>query len=59
MPGLLSAVRSCFDDIDDPVRGRQLTLSDSLMSGLAVFALKSSSLLAFDADSMRACVRAG
>ena len=51
MPGLLSAVRSCFDDIDDPVRGRQFTLSDSLMSGLAVFALKYPSLLAFDADS--------
>ena len=48
MPGLLSAVRSCFDNIDDPVRGRQFTLSDSLMSGLAVFALKYPSLLAFD-----------
>ena len=50
-PGLLRKVRTCFDALDDPVSGRGLTLSDSLMSGLAVFGLKYPSLLRFDRDA--------
>ncbi len=47
-PGLLREVRKCFEGIPDPVRGRKRGLPDYLMSGLAVFGLKFSSLLQFD-----------
>ena len=47
-PGLLDATGRCFKEIDDTVSGRGFTLVDYLMSGLAVFSLKYSSLLAFD-----------
>ena len=50
-PGLLRAVRKSFDEVEDPVSARQLTLSDCLMSGLAVFGLKYPSLLRFDRDA--------
>ena len=36
-PGLLRVVRACFDEVNDPVSGRRFSLSDCLMSGLAVF----------------------
>ena len=39
-PGLLDVTRSCFEKIDDTVSGRGFTLTDYLMSGLAVFSLK-------------------
>lgn len=48
-PALLQSVRSCFEQV--PEHRQQLglfTLPDVLMSGLAVFALKDGSLLAFD-----------
>ena len=48
MPGLLSSVRRAFDAVPDPVDPRGLSLSDCLMSGLAVFSLKMPSLLQFD-----------
>ena len=48
MPGLLSSVRRIFDDVPDPVAPRGLSLSDCLMSGLALFSLKMPSLLQFD-----------
>ena len=48
MPGMLRAVRECFDRVPDPVQSRGITLSDCLMSGLAVFSLKIPSLLQFD-----------
>ena len=48
MPGLLAAVRGCFQAIDDDTAGRGFTLVDYLMSGLAVFGLKYASLLQFD-----------
>ncbi len=37
MPGMLRAVRACFDRIPDPISTRGIGLSDCLMSGLAVF----------------------
>ena len=50
-PGLLRVVRRCFDKLDDPVSGRKFSLSECLMSGLAVFGLKYPSLLRFDRDA--------
>ena len=50
-PGVLNAVRGCFERIDDPLASRGLTLPDTLMSGLAVFGLKYPSLLQFDRDA--------
>ena len=46
-PGLLRELRSCFDRIEDNITHRGLTLTDCLMSGLAVFGLKYASLLRF------------
>ena len=48
-PGLLATTRTCFDRIADH-RGAQawISLSDALMSGVAVFGLKCPSLLQFD-----------
>ncbi len=37
MPGTLSAVRECFDRVPDPIAARDFSLTDCLMSGLAVF----------------------
>jgi len=48
MPGMLRMVRACFDRVADPLDIRGITLSDCLMSGLAVFSLKMPSLLQFD-----------
>ena len=50
-PGLLREVRACFEELDDPVRGRGVCLAECLMSGLAVFGLKYPSLLQFDRDA--------
>ena len=50
-PGLLGVVRGCFDEVNDPVSARRFSLSDCLMSGLAVFGLKYPSLLRFDRDA--------
>jgi len=50
-PGLLRSARQSFDEVEDPVSGRQFTVSDCLMSGLAVFGLKYPSLLRFDRDA--------
>ena len=49
-PGLLKEIRRCFDECEDSVASRGITLTDCLMSGLAVFGLKYSSLLQFDQD---------
>ncbi len=50
-PGLLRVVRGCFDRIEDPVASRGLPLTDCLMSALAMFGLKYSSLLSFEQDA--------
>jgi len=47
-PGLLNTVRQCFDQIDDNKVNRSISLTDCLMSGVAVFGLKYPSLLQFD-----------
>ena len=51
MPGMLRAVRECLHRVPDPVQSRGITLSDCLMSGLAVFSLKIPSLLQFDTQA--------
>ena len=38
-------MRKCFDRVPDPITPRGITLSDCLMTGLAVFSLKIPSLL--------------
>lgn len=48
MPGLLRTVRSHFNSIPDTVEHREFSLTDCLMSGLAVIVLKFPSLLRFD-----------
>ena len=48
MPGMLSEVRKCLDNVPDLVVSRGLTLSDCLMTGLAMFSLKMTSMLSFD-----------
>ena len=50
-PGLLKEVRTCFARVEDGVASRGLTLTECLMSGLAIFAMKYPSLLQFDRDS--------
>ncbi len=51
LPGLLASVRQTFDSIPDEDTRGQITLTDHLMSGLAMFGLKYPSLLQFDKDS--------
>jgi hypothetical protein len=56
MNGLLSEIRRHFDSIILPKLNNQgpkpkFSLTDCLMSGLAVFGLKSPSLLQFEKDS--------
>ncbi len=51
MPGLLSTVRKVFDTVPDPTSHRAFSLSDCLMSGLAMFSLKYPSLLEFDNET--------
>jgi hypothetical protein len=46
--GLLSVVKKVFAKIPNAVKARKYSLSDCLMSALAMFSLKSPSLLAFD-----------
>ena len=45
MPGMLRAVRACLHRIADPTDTRGISLSDCLMSGLAVFPSRTLSLL--------------
>ena len=47
-PSLLNTIRKCFDQIDGDKVNRGISLTDCLMSGLAVFGLKYPSLLQFD-----------
>jgi hypothetical protein len=48
-PGLLGGIRKTIDKIPDTCKSRSgITLSDCVMSGLAIFGLKYPSLLQFD-----------
>jgi hypothetical protein len=49
-PGLLKTIRHQFSQIPDPRPRANISLSDCLMSGLAIFGLKYPSLLQFDQD---------
>ena len=58
-PALLNQVRKVFEKVKDPRRyGQQFSLTDVLMSGLAVFSLKFPSLLKFDEKRNEARIRA-
>jgi len=58
-PALLNQARQAFEKIPDPRRyGQQFSLTDVLMSGLAVFCLKHPSLLKFDEQRNEARIRA-
>jgi len=57
-PALLQEARRCFDELPDGVASRGITLSDCLMSGLAVFGLKYPSLLQFDQHNNEALIQA-
>lgn len=46
--GLLSVVREVFNKTPSEIKPKKISLSDCLMSALAMFSLKSPSLLAFD-----------
>lgn len=46
--GLLDNVRGVFSQINNSIKSRRISLLDCLMSALAMFSLKSPSLLAFD-----------
>ena len=46
---LLRSIHQSFQDVPDPRTGKpNISLPDALMSGLAMFALKDPSMLAFD-----------
>ena len=49
-PGIVATISTCFERLEDPVSGRKLTLQDCLLSALAIFKLKDTSLLDFDTD---------
>ena len=48
MPGLLREMRECFDRVPDSIVSRGITLSDCLMTGLAIFCLKIPSMLKYE-----------
>jgi len=57
-PGLLQTIRQQFNSVADHRSQRaKISLSDALMSGLAVFGLKYASLLKFDEASQEGVVR--
>lgn len=56
-PELLKCVCHCFEQINDPKASRGVTLSDCLMSGLALFGLKYPSLLQFDQHNNEALIQ--
>ena len=53
-PGLLGLVRGRFERVSDPVGNPRIPLPDCLMSALAVFGMKHSSLLRFEEGVRRA-----
>ena len=57
-PALLQEARRCFDELPDGVASRGITLSDCLMSGLAVFGLNYPSLLQFDQHNNETLIQA-
>jgi len=58
LPGMLKQVRSAFGKIADTCKGTGYSLSDVMMSGLAIFGLKYASLLQFDEKRTEPRIRA-
>ncbi len=56
MVGLLSIVREVFSKIPRAVKRQKISLTDCLMSALAMFGMKSPSLLAFDGPKLEETV---
>ena len=56
-PGLLQSVRQVFSQVEDTRNSREVSLSDCLMSGLAVFGLKYPSLLQFDHNKRQTLIQ--
>jgi len=52
MPGLLGVIRKVFVKIPRSVKRQTISMTDCLMSALAMFGMKSPSLLAFDGPSL-------
>ena len=48
MPDMLRVVCTCLHRVPDPIRARDISLSDCLTSALAVFSSRTPSLLQFD-----------
>jgi len=57
-PGLLNTTRQCFDQIEDDIASRGISLTDCLMPGLAIFGLKYPSLLQFDININEELIKA-
>jgi hypothetical protein len=55
---LLNVVRTGFSNLKSSIKSRKVSLVDSLMSALAMFSLKSPSLLAFDEGRAEPIVQA-
>ena len=56
MPGLLGVVREVFSKTPRIVKRQKISLTDCLMSALAMFGMKSPSLLAFDGPKLEETV---
>lgn len=57
MKGLLGIVREVFTNVPEDVKRRTISLVDCLMSALAMFGVKSPSLLAFDGPKLEETVQ--
>ena|SRR5579871_4114805 len=57
MKGLLANIRDIFSKIPRAVKRQTISLTDCLMSALAMFGMKSPSLLAFDGPKLGDTIR--
>ena len=57
MSGLLGVVRDVFDKVTRTVKRQKISMTDCLMSALAMFGMKSPSLLAFDGPKLEEPIR--
>ena len=57
MSGLLGVVRNVFDKVTRTVKRQKISMADCLMSALAMFGMKSPSLLAFDGPALEEPIR--
>ncbi len=52
MYGLLGVLRDVFDKVTRTLKRQKISMTDCLMSALAMFGMKSPSLLAFDGPKL-------